>query len=195
MPEKFNNKAVLADGTVIIDLTADTVTADKLASGFTAHDKSGAPVTGTCAFDIDSSGANAAVAEVIAGKTFAARGAMLTGTMPNNEAVSGTINDKDTPYSVPMGFHDGSGSVAIDPAEAAKLIPANIKKDVSILGVMGAHEGSELVTAQAKTAAPSFVAQTILPDNGYDYLTQVNVSAIAVTRTENAAGGYTVTIG
>lgn len=30
---------------VLIDLTADTVTADKLAQGITAHDKSGAAIT------------------------------------------------------------------------------------------------------------------------------------------------------
>ena len=42
-----NNKVQLADGTVLIDLTADTVTADKLLQGYTAHDASGAQITGT----------------------------------------------------------------------------------------------------------------------------------------------------
>lgn len=42
-----NNKVQLADGTVLIDLTADTVTADKLMQGYTAHDASGAQITGT----------------------------------------------------------------------------------------------------------------------------------------------------
>ena len=32
--------------TVLIDLTADTVTADKLMQGYTAHDRSGAVVSG-----------------------------------------------------------------------------------------------------------------------------------------------------
>lgn len=36
-------------GNTLIDLTADTVTADTLASGATAHDKSGALITGTAA--------------------------------------------------------------------------------------------------------------------------------------------------
>ena len=43
----YTNKVQLANGTVLMDLTADTVTADKLLSGTTAHDKSGAPITGT----------------------------------------------------------------------------------------------------------------------------------------------------
>lgn len=41
------NKVVLANGTTLIDLTSDTVTAGSLLSGATAHDKSGAAITGT----------------------------------------------------------------------------------------------------------------------------------------------------
>ncbi len=41
------NKVVLANGTTLIDLTSDTVAAGSLLSGVTAHDKSGAPITGT----------------------------------------------------------------------------------------------------------------------------------------------------
>ena len=37
----------MADGTVLIDLTSDTVTADHMLSGRTAHSSSGAQVTGT----------------------------------------------------------------------------------------------------------------------------------------------------
>ena len=42
----YNNKVEIGND-VIIDLTADTVTAAKLAYGYTAHDASGAPITGT----------------------------------------------------------------------------------------------------------------------------------------------------
>ena len=35
--------------TVLIDLTSDTVTADKLMQGYTAHDKTGALITGVIA--------------------------------------------------------------------------------------------------------------------------------------------------
>ena len=41
------NKVALANGTVLIDLTSDTVTAGSVLSGVTAHDKSGAKITGT----------------------------------------------------------------------------------------------------------------------------------------------------
>lgn len=42
-----NNKVQLADGTVLVDLTEDTVTPQTMLSGTTAHDKSGAQITGT----------------------------------------------------------------------------------------------------------------------------------------------------
>ena len=63
---------------VLIDLTGDTATADKILQGYTAHDKSGESVTGTCPFDVDSSDATAAVAELLEGKTAYARGSKIT---------------------------------------------------------------------------------------------------------------------
>ncbi|MBO6301624.1 MAG: hypothetical protein J6N15_04245 [Ruminiclostridium sp.] len=193
MPDKYVNKVVYNNETKI-DLTADTITAADLASGVTAHDKSGAPITGTNTYDIDSSEATAAVAEILAGKTAAARGVMLTGTMPNNGAVSGTISTKAGTYSIPQGYHDGSGTVAIDATEQAKIIPGNIKAGVEILGEIGTYSG-ESISAQTKNVTPTAAAQTILPDAGYDYMTQVNVAAIPYVETENSAGGITVTIG
>lgn len=189
-----NNK-IIADGEVLIDLTGDSVTPDKLANGATAHDRSGNQITGTNTNDVDSSEATATATEVLAGKTFAAGGQVKMGEMPNNGAVSGEISNKSESYTIPFGFHDGSGSVSIAEAEQAKLIPANIKQGVEILGVVGEHSGEESVTVQSKEVTPSFESQTVLPDEGVDYLSQVLVKPISVTRTENAAGGTTITIG
>ena len=192
MPNKYINKLVVGNETKF-DLTADTVTADKLLKDITAHDKSGAPITGTCTYDADTQDATAAVAEILEGKTAYARGAKLTGTMPNKGAVSGTITDK-TAYTIPMRFHDGSGTVSIDATELAKIIPANIKSGVSILGETGTYGGEE-VKAQTKSVTPTMSVQTVLPDEGFDYLSQVSVAAIPVTYSDNAAGGQTCTIG
>ena len=38
---------IIYNGNTLIDLTGDTVTADKLLQGYTAHDRSGAQITGT----------------------------------------------------------------------------------------------------------------------------------------------------
>ena len=192
MPNKYINKLVVGNETKF-DLTSDTVTADKLLKDITAHDKSGAPITGTCTFDADTQDATAAVAEILEGKTAYARGTKLTGTMPNKGAVSGTIATKDA-YTIPMGFHDGSGTVSIDATESAKIVAGNIKSGVTILGVEGTFSG-ESVTAQTKSVTPTMSAQTVLPDEGYDYLSQVSVAAIPVNYSDNSAGGQTCTIG
>ena len=193
MPNQYINKVVFGNET-LIDLTSDTITAADLASGVTAHDRSGAPITGTSTYDADTSGATATASEILAGQTAYAGGQELTGTMPNRGGASGTISTVDGTYSIQQGYHDGSGSVSIDSTEQAKIIAGNIKSGVEILGVTGTYEG-EGGTYQTKTATPYTTQQVILPDSGYDGLTQVTVEAIAYEETDNAAGGKTATIG
>lgn len=195
MADKYVSKVVYG-GQTLIDLTADTVTADKVLSGYTTHGKDGAAITGTCTYDADTGDATAAVAEILTGKTAYVNGVKLTGTMKNNGAVTGTITTKAGEYTIPIGYHDGSGKVSISSTEQAKIIAGNIRSGVTILGVTGTMSGSEDVKAQAKTATPATTAQTILPDgtSGYNYLSQVTVSAIPYVESDNSAGGKTVTI-
>ena len=194
MPNTYNSKVVLSNGTVLMDLTSDTVTASDLLEGVTAHGKDGAPITGTCTYDADTSDDTAAVGEILSGKTAHARGTLLTGTMTNVGAVSGTISTKTGQYTVPQGYHDGSGKVQISSTEQAKIIAGNIKSGVQILGVTGTYSG-ESITAQSKNATPTWSSQTIQPDSGYDYLSAVTVAAIPIAYADNSAGGVTVTIG
>lgn len=188
------NSKVVFYGETLIDLTGDTVSAAKLLKGATAHDKSGEPITGTCEYDSDTSEASANADDILAGETAYARGSELTGTMPNNGSVAGSISAADEEYTVPMGYHDGGGKVGIATAEKQKLIAGNIKKGITILGIKGTY-GGEAIKVQAKTVTPSASKQTITPDSGYDYISQVTVNAVPKTESANAAGGTTVTIG
>ena len=189
----YINKLVVGNE-VKFDLTGDTVAPNTLLTGTTAHDKTGAQITGTCSYDSDTSDATVAVAEILKDKTAYARGAKIVGTMPNNGAKNYTISDLND-QTISLGFYDGSGKISFDSSEKAKIIPANIKNGVSILGILGTMTGQESVTVQSKTITPTFTAQTILPDEGYDYLSQVVVSAIPMTESANTAGGLTLTIG
>ena len=62
-----------------------------------------------------------------------------------------------------------------------------------IIGTL--NPGGSSPSVQTKTVTPYTTSQVVSPDSGYDYLSQVTVSAIAYTETPNAAGGITVTIG
>lgn len=185
---------VVYGGRTLIDLTADTVTSDKILKGYTAHGADGEPLTGTCTFDSDTTDATASDAEILSGKIAYVKGTKKTGTMPNRGAVAGKISTKAGAYSVPQGYHDGSGKVTIDSTEQAKLIPENIRDGVIILGVEGTMSGTEGAKPQAKTVTPTTEAQTVLPDTGYNYLSQVTVAAIPYVESDNSTGGTTVTI-
>lgn len=185
---------IIYGSTVLVDMTSDTATAADILSGATAHINTGEQVTGTCTYDANTSDANALVAEILFGRTAYVNGTKLTGTMPNNGAVAATISDADDVYTVPQGFHDGSGTVQIDATEIAKLKDhSNIKNGITILGETGTYSG-EGATVTSVSVTPATTAQTILPPSGYDYISQVDVAAIPYVETANAYG-TTVTIG
>ena len=190
--KKYNK--VIYGGKVLIDLTGDTVTPADLAKGVTAHDKSGAEITGTSTKDSDTSADTAAASEILRGKTAHVKGKLVTGTMPNNGAVSGSIDTVAGQYTIPQGYHDGSGKVSISAAEQAKLVAKNIRQGVVVLGITGTMSTTEGLKAQAKTATPKTTKQTIIPDETYNALSQVEIAAIPYTETDNDAGGLTVAI-
>ena len=189
---KYNK--VIYGGKVLIDLTGDTVTPADLAKGVIAHDKSGAEITGTSTKDSDTSADTAAASEILRGKTAHVKGKLVTGSMPNNGAVSGSIDTVAGQYTIPQGYHDGSGKVSISAAEQAKLVAKNIRQGVVVLGITGTMSTTEGLKAQAKTATPKTTKQTIIPDETYNALSQVEIAAIPYTETDNDAGGLTVAI-
>lgn len=186
---------VVYGGNTLIDLTADTITKDKLLKGYTAHGADGEPITGACEYDANTQDATASDAEILTGKIAYVRGVKLTGKMKNNGAVSGTISTKAGKYTIPQGYHDGSGTVQIDATEQAKLTAANIREGVTILGVSGSMSPNEGEKAQEKTVTPTTAVQTVVPDTGFTCLSSVTVNAIPYVENDNSAGGKTVTIG
>lgn len=193
---QYVNQVGLADGTVLIDLTSDTAVASDVKSGRYFHLASGERVQGTNTYDSDTTDANASASEILSGRTAYVNKNKITGEMPNNGAVSGTISTKAGTYTVPAGYHSGLGTVSIDSTEQAKIIPGNILSGVTILGVTGNVSPSSSVTSGSVSVTPYLTSQTILPSSiGKDYISQVNVAAIAIAESDNSAGGKTVTIG
>lgn len=191
----YVNQVGLADGTILIDLTSDTAERADVLSGKYFHLKTGERTTGTCTYDSNTTDANASASEILSGRTAYVNKVKVTGEMTNNGAVSGTISTKAGTYTIPAGYHNGLGSVGIDSTEQGKIIASNIKSGITILGVTGNYSG-EAITAGAVNVTPYLTAQTVLPSSiSKDYISQVNVSAIAITESDNAAGGKTVTIG
>lgn len=186
---------VIYGGQTLIDLTGDTIKADKLLKGYTAHGADGEPINGACEYDANTQDATAAAAEILAGKSAYNKGQKVTGTMKNNGAVNGKISTKNGAYTVPQGYHDGSGKVQIDSTEQQKIIAENIREGVTILGVTGTMSGTEDANPEAVTMTPSTEEQVRLPGEGYNYISQVTLAPIPYEETDNSAGGKTVTIG
>lgn len=196
MANEYVSKVIYGN-TTLIDLTADTVAAAYLLSGYTAHGADGAPISGACAYDADTSDATATAAEILATKTAYKNGSKLTGTMANIGQQTGTISTKAGSVSISQGYHDGSGSITISSTEQAKIIADNIREGVTILGVTGTMSGSEDVKATSTTVTPYTTSKSYLPTafGDYNYFSQFTVDAIAYSSVDNAAGGLTVTIG
>lgn len=76
------------------------------------------------------SGVTATAADVLANKTIVtATGESVAGTMANNGAVSQVLSGAKTSYTVPAGYHNGTGTVSID-VETKTTIPTEEKQDI-----------------------------------------------------------------
>lgn len=190
---EYNSKITLATGEVLMDLTQDDVKSEHVDEGIYFHDKTGKRQVGTSKKTVDASNVTAEAADVLHPKTFGKGNEVQTGSMPDNSGKDVVVTSKDgTP--IPLGYSDGSGRAKLSDTDLALLIPENIKEGVRILDVDGKF-GADDISAQSKEVTPTFDEQNILPDEGFTFISSVKVKGIPVTRTDNEAGGVTVTIG
>ena len=193
----FINKVIFGDRE-LINLVNDTVDETKVLSGVKFHLPSGASALGSCTFNADTSNDGITAAAVLNGITFHnTDGALSSGIMPNNEGWSSTLSSRDSAISIPAGYHDGSGSVALSSADIAALVSSNVRQGITILGVVGNMTGSEDVKSTSFSTTPYTTSKIYSPTDfgDYNYFSQVTVDAIAYATTTNAAGGITATIG
>lgn len=91
--------------------------------------------SGTATF-YDATDCTAASADLLTGKKAITNTGEIDGGMVENGATGGTISTKAGTVSIPAG-HTTGGSVSISTTEQNKIIAANIKSGVTILGVAG----------------------------------------------------------
>ena len=132
----------------------------------------------------DVSSVTAAAADVLTGKVFVdAEGRVTTGTMANNGAVSKTLNTTTKSYTIPVGYHSGTGKVSITteektatPTKASQAITPTSGKVLSKVTV-AAIPANYIDTTDADAAAADIIAEKsayvngvkiegTMPDNG-----------------------------
>ena len=77
------------------------------------------------------SSVTAASDDVLTGKVYVlADGIVTTGTMPNNGAVSKTLDATTVTYTIPKGYHSGTGTVTIT-LETKTVTPTKSAQDIT----------------------------------------------------------------
>lgn len=121
-----------------------------IANLMAANIKQGATVGGVAGtFTAD---ANAVAGDILTTKTAYVNGVKVTGSMASRGGITQTISTQGGQYTVPAGYHNGSGKVT---ASFANLEAANVRSGVNIGGVAGSFEGF------TKMWTGTVVAQTI----------------------------------
>ena len=79
----------------------------------------------------DVSSVTAAAGDVLTGKVYVlADGTVTTGTMPNNGTVSKTLDATTITYTIPKGYHSGTGTVTIT-LETKTVTPTKSAQDIT----------------------------------------------------------------
>ena len=143
----------------------------------------------------DTTNADAVAANVLSGKVFVNGTGEVTGSMPNNGAVSKTLDatTNNQSYTVPAGFHNGSGTVSIvletktaTPSESTQNITPTTGKVLSKVTV------NAIPAKYGDTTGDTAVAANIL--SGIKAHTIVDGTATQITGTMANRGALNATI-
>lgn len=131
-----------------------------------------------------------AAGDVLTGKIFvAADGTVITGTMTNNGAVSKTLDVTTVSFTIPKGYHDGTGTVkltvetkTVTPTKGVQTITPTSGKVLSSVKV-------EAIPAEYITTTDATAKATEILDNKTAYVNGVKVEG---TMANNGAMNKTI---
>ena len=102
------------------------LTAGNIRSGVKIFNVTGSYAGSSSSSGVDTSDATATAANILRGKTAYVNGSKLTGTMTNNGAVSKTMTANGS-YTIPAGYHNGSGKVTVNVSSSSGSSNNNIE--------------------------------------------------------------------
>lgn len=155
---------------------------------------------------VDTSDATAAATDILDGKTAYISTGVTSGTMPNNGAVYKTLGTRGTSYTIPEGYHNGSGRVSIiteqkyvTPTESQQTITPStsvrVLSEVTVYKIPSSYKNTSDATATAddimsgKTAYADGEKVTGNFSLDSELSTQDNLISQIMTALEGKAGG------
>ena len=161
---------------------------------------------------IDTTDADAVAADILYGKFAYVDGEKIEGTMANNGAVSKTLTPSSTSYTVPAGYHDGTGKVSITteeksatPTKSAQTITptsGKVLSKVTVAAIPASYQDVSGVTAEAANVldgkyfvtAAGVKTEGSMPNNGATGGTIDGLSVTSMTIPAGYTSGGTVSL-